>query len=50
MKTGFSTPRSLQNFLMMVIQGALIGLGSVLPGISGGVLSVVFGFLSFYGI
>lgn len=27
----------------MLIQGALIGLGSVLPGISGGVLSVVFG-------
>lgn len=43
MKTGFSTPRSLQNFLIMLIQGALIGLGSVLPGISGGVLSVVFG-------
>lgn len=26
-----------------VLQGALIGLGAVLPGISGGVLSVVFG-------
>lgn len=30
-------------FLMRVIQGALIGGGAILPGISGGVLSVVFG-------
>lgn len=30
-------------FWFRVVQGALIGLGSVLPGISGGVLSVVFG-------
>lgn len=30
-------------FLWKVLQGALIGLGAVLPGISGGVLSVVFG-------
>lgn len=29
--------------IIMLLQGALIGLGSVLPGISGGVLSVVFG-------
>ncbi|MDD6057215.1 MAG: DUF368 domain-containing protein [Clostridiales bacterium] len=29
--------------LLKMIQGALIGLGAVLPGISGGVLSVVFG-------
>ena len=29
--------------LLQLLQGALIGLGSVLPGISGGVLSVVFG-------
>lgn len=29
-------------FLLKVLQGALIGLGAVLPGISGGVLSVVF--------
>ncbi len=29
--------------LMKIIQGALIGLGAVLPGISGGVLCVVFG-------
>lgn len=31
------------SFLLRMAQGALIGLGSVLPGISGGVLSVVFG-------
>ena len=30
-------------FLGKVLQGVLIGLGAVLPGISGGVLSVVFG-------
>lgn len=30
-------------FLGKILQGALIGLGAVLPGISGGVLSVVFG-------
>ena len=30
-------------FLGKVLQGALIGLGAVLPGISGGVLAVVFG-------
>ncbi|MGI6635547.1 MAG: DUF368 domain-containing protein [Christensenellales bacterium] len=30
-------------FLMRVVQGALIGGGAILPGISGGVLSVVFG-------
>lgn len=30
-------------FIMQVFQGALIGLGAVLPGISGGVLCVVFG-------
>lgn len=29
--------------LIKLLQGALIGLGSVLPGISGGVLSVIFG-------
>lgn len=31
------------HFLFALFQGALIGLGAVLPGISGGVLSVVFG-------
>lgn len=30
-------------FLYHILQGALIGLGAVLPGISGGVLSVIFG-------
>ena len=30
-------------FLFRILQGALIGLGAVLPGISGGVLSVIFG-------
>lgn len=30
-------------FLLKVLQGALIGLGAVLPGISGGVLCVIFG-------
>lgn len=34
---------SLGQFLIKVLQGALIGLGAVLPGISGGVLCVVFG-------
>lgn len=29
--------------LLHILQGALIGLGAVLPGISGGVLSVIFG-------
>ncbi len=34
---------SLAKLFLQLLQGALIGLGSVLPGISGGVLSVVFG-------
>ena len=29
--------------VMRLLQGALIGLGAVLPGISGGVLCVIFG-------
>ncbi len=33
----------LPQVFLKLLQGALIGLGSVLPGISGGVLSVVFG-------
>ena len=37
-----STMTPLQ-FIVRVLQGALIGLGAVLPGISGGVLSVIFG-------
>ena len=31
------------NFILRVIQGAIIGAGAILPGISGGVLAVVFG-------
>lgn len=34
---------SLSRFIIKVLQGALIGLGAVLPGISGGVLCVIFG-------
>ena len=34
---------SVTGFLLRVLQGALNGLGAVLPGISGGVLCVVFG-------
>lgn len=34
---------SIAQFILRVFQGALIGLGAVLPGISGGVLCVVFG-------
>lgn len=34
---------SVSGVLFKVLQGALIGLGAVLPGISGGVLCVVFG-------
>lgn len=35
--------RSMLQWLLRVIQGALIGAGAILPGISGGVLCVVFG-------
>lgn len=34
---------NLIKIILRILQGALIGLGAVLPGISGGVLSVVFG-------
>lgn len=33
----------LRRFIVRVIQGAIIGAGAILPGISGGVLCVVFG-------
>lgn len=33
----------IQSFFLKILQGSLIGLGGVLPGISGGVLCVVFG-------
>lgn len=35
--------RKGMNFFLKIFQGALVGLGAVLPGISGGVLSVIFG-------
>lgn len=38
-----STRMTPVQFVFRVFQGALIGLGAVLPGISGGVLSVIFG-------
>lgn len=38
--TPFST---IKKFIVRVIQGAIIGAGAILPGISGGVLCVVFG-------
>lgn len=34
---------NILHFFIKIIQGMLIGLGAVLPGISGGVLSVIFG-------
>lgn len=34
---------SVKKFIVGVIQGAIIGIGAILPGISGGVLCVVFG-------
>lgn len=34
---------SVLKFISRIIQGAVIGLGAVLPGISGGVLAVIFG-------
>ena len=37
------SPKVLLQWLLRVIQGALIGAGAILPGISGGVLCVVFG-------
>jgi predicted membrane protein len=36
-------PMTVGGFLIKLLQGVLIGLGAVLPGISGGVLCVVFG-------
>lgn len=34
---------SKANFILRLLQGALVGLGAVLPGVSGGVLCVIFG-------
>ena len=36
-------PMTIGGFIFKLFQGMLIGLGAVLPGISGGVLCVVFG-------
>ena len=33
----------IKNALVRIIQGVIIGAGAILPGISGGVLAVVFG-------
>ena len=35
--------KSVKKFIVGIIQGAIIGVGAILPGISGGVLCVVFG-------
>ncbi|MFQ9847663.1 MAG: undecaprenyl phosphate translocase family protein [[Clostridium] leptum] len=42
-KDSVKSVSSILRVLFRVIQGAVIGLGAVLPGISGGVLCVVFG-------
>lgn len=41
--TKFNLFSYVKKFLIRVIQGAIIGAGAILPGISGGVLCVVFG-------
>lgn len=43
MKEVKTEPPSSGRFLIRTLQGMLIGLGAVLPGISGGVLCVIFG-------
>ena len=43
MKKGLLENIPVVRFLYRLVQGAFIGLGAVLPGISGGVLCVVFG-------
>lgn len=35
--------RRSENFIFRLLQGAIIGAGAILPGISGGVLAVIFG-------
>lgn len=42
-KTSLKNSSTLRNWLLRVIQGAIIGIGAILPGISGGVLCVIFG-------
>ena len=34
---------SLGNLLLRFVQGLIIGVGGILPGVSGGVLCIVFG-------
>ncbi len=41
--TAYCAPKTLIQWLFRVLQGAIIGAGAILPGISGGVLCVVFG-------
>lgn len=42
-KTAPPARKTVLNWLLRIIQGAIIGAGAILPGISGGVLCVVFG-------
>lgn len=35
--------RSSENFILRLLQGIIIGAGAILPGVSGGVLAVIFG-------
>lgn len=40
---GGSSRTQLRSFLLFLLEGVLIGIGAILPGISGGVLMVIFG-------
>ena len=42
MKSDALAKMPVLRFFIRIVQGALIGLGAVLPGISGGVLCVIF--------
>jgi len=37
------TPANTTDWLLRMLKGVLIGIGAILPGMSGGVLAVVFG-------
>ena len=43
MEDGERTKISCGRFLLLLSQGVIMGIGAVLPGISGGVLCVIFG-------
>lgn len=43
MEDGERTRISCGRFLLLLSQGVIMGIGAVLPGISGGVLCVIFG-------